>query len=124
MIQARPWKALLFFIVLLLLAGVLPEGSRAGDEEIVDSGVELKEGVDYPVPAPGTDQFLATGRIDSVDMENQMVTIEEVSYKLLPTTEYYTSVMGKGSVHLFAEGQAVGYIADRKGQMHSLWLVD
>jgi hypothetical protein len=124
MIQARPWKALLFLIALLFLAGVLPEGSRAGDEEFIDNDVELKEGVDYPVPASGTDQFLATGRIDRLDMENRVITIDEASFNLLPSTEYYTSVMGRGSVHLFAKGRAVGYIADRKGRMLSLWLID
>ena len=124
MIQAKPCKRLLFLIVLLFLACPFYTNAHAEDEPIENKGVVLKEGVNYPMPASGTDQTRKTGRIDSLDLENQVITIDEASYNLLPTTAYYTSVLGKGSVHLFSQGQAVGFIASRKGELLSLWLID
>jgi hypothetical protein len=124
MTQASPWKGLLLFMVLLFLACSVCENARAEDEPIENKGILLEEGVDYPMPAPGTDQSRKTGRIDSLDLENQVIIIDEASYNFLPTTAYYTSVMGKGSVHLFAQGQAVGYISNRKGELLSIWLME
>lgn len=124
MTQAKPWKALLLFIVLLFLVCPVCENAHAEDEPIENKGIVLKEGVDYPWPASGTDQVRKTGRIDRLDLENQVITIDEASYNLLPDTAYYTSVLGKGSIHLFAEGQAVGFIVNRKGELLSLWLME
>lgn len=124
MIQARPWKGLLLFMLCLFLACAFHATSHAEDEPIENKGVVLKEGVDYPVPAPGTDQVRKTGRVDRLDLENQVIVVDDATCNLLPTTEYYTAVMGKGSIHLFSEGQPVGFIVNRKGELLSLWLIE
>jgi hypothetical protein len=119
----RPWKTLPILLGLLFLAGA-SQGTARGEEEdtVQNPGVTLKEGVDYPVPGP--DQFLSTGRIDVIDMESGAIAIDDANYVLLPSTDYYTSVMGAGSIHLFREGRAVGFIANRKNQIQSIWLIE
>jgi hypothetical protein len=122
MTPVRPSRALLILFALLLLLGSWQGSARCDDEETDQNQVGLQEGVDYPVPGP--DQFLSTGQVDFIDMESGSMTIDDTNYLLLPTTEFYTSVMGAGSIHLFREGVAAGFIADRNGWIHSIWLLE
>ncbi len=124
MISSSHWKVCLCFAVLVFMVAAVPGTSLAGDEEYEGKGVILKEGVDYPIPIRGTGQFAGTGRIDSVDMENQTMAIDDATYFLNQSTEYYTSTLRPGSIQLFREGQAVGFVATRDKEILSLWLVD
>jgi hypothetical protein len=123
MIPVRPAKALLILFGFLFLFGASQGTARGEDEEPgQDDGVTLKEGIDYPIPGP--DQFLVLGHVDFIEMESGAVVVDDANYRLLPSTDYYTSVMGAGSIHLFREGLAVGLIADRKGRVQSIWLIE
>ena len=95
----------------------------AGDE-IEEEALSLREGLEYPVPDREKGEFLALGHIDFIDMESGAVAIDDANYVLLPSTDYYTSVMGAGSIHLFREGLAVGLIANRKKEILSIWLIE
>ncbi|OPL18764.1 MAG: hypothetical protein AVO35_13180 [Candidatus Aegiribacteria sp. MLS_C] len=74
----------------------------------------------YPLPELHTDQFRGEGRIDHIE-EGHMV-IEDRVFQLTPETEYFTHVMGRGSVHLFHEGMAVGFISNGEMEVLILWL--
>lgn len=124
MTRARHWKAILILFGLLFLIGSTQGIARSDEQPDQDNDPGLKEGLDYPVPVRGTGQFLALGRIDSVDMETGAIAIDDANYLLLPSTEYYTSVLGAGSIHLFREGLAAGFIANRKGEILSIWLLE
>jgi len=123
MIAVRPAKALPILLGLLFLVGA-SQGTALGDDEETgpNDGVTLKEGIDYPIPGP--DQFLTLGHIDFVDMESGALVVDDANYRFLPSTDFYTSVMGAGSIHLFREGQAVGLIANRKKEILSIWLIE
>lgn len=118
------WKAYpVLFAILFMLSSIHGTVLGAGNE-IEKEGFGLKEGLDYPIPDRDKGEFFGMGRIDSIDLESGAIAIDDANYILLPSTEYYTSVMGAGSIHLFREGLAAGFIADRKGEIQSIWLIE
>ncbi len=82
------------------------------------AGEVCEEG--YPLPEANTDQFRQEGVIEYI--EDQSFVMEDRMFWLLPSTQYFTHVMGRGSIHLLHEGQPVGFIANGKNEVLILWL--
>ena len=74
----------------------------------------------YPLPGLDTKQVRKEGVVNRI--EEKEIVVDDELYTLLPSTEYYTHVMGIGSVHLFHEGRSVGFIANPKNEILILWL--
>jgi len=111
-IHERTMPCLLALFVAVFLLGA-PLAAQAGVGE---------EG--YPLPDIGTDQIRGEGRIDDIRMEEQEVVISDSLYRFLPETEYYTSTMGGGSIHLFLPGKSAGYIVNPQGEILKIWLLE
>jgi len=111
----RKRKALPSLLALFLAVSLLGPlaSARAGVGEL-----------GYPLPDIGTDQIRGDGRIDDIRMEEREVVIGDRLYRFLTDTEYYTSTMGAGSIHLLLPGTSVGYITNPQGEILKIWLLE
>jgi hypothetical protein len=80
--------------------------------------VEGREGV---IDGRNLADFDGTGRIDS--LENDQIVINDMQKRLSPRVEYYRQGRIKTKRSSFSIGAKVGYIANSKGEIISLWLL-
>jgi hypothetical protein len=67
--------------------------------------------------------FDGMGRINTVNIGQNEVVIDEFLYNLSPMVQYNTPILNDVSSGDFIEGKLVGFIVDSKDTIVSMWLI-